>query len=389
MKIIIHVTFLLCIGTTNLVFSQANDCGEEVNVCTTPSFAIIPPDATNTIVDFTAGSGSDPLTNPEGFNSGCLISGETSSTFMLISVVSAGTLSWTIGADAGTGCFDWIMWPYTPGGATCIGLQNGTLAPVACNWNGLCEGFTGMAAAGSLPAGGEPVNFQTPLNVVPGNQYLLCLSNYSSVVMTVPINFIGTAVVSCSSLPTELMEIKTIPVTNYINVNWRVASENNVNFYELERSLDGLNFEFLTKQDAKGNSLVELNYAFNDFQVERNTDYYYRYKAVDFDGLYEYSPIVTSKLLSMNNDFNDGSVLIYPNPVNDKLIMTLSSIKDRTIQCEIFNSIDQIIYVTEESIVKGNVTIVLPVSLWASGMYTAKLLDIHSNEVVWKKIIKP
>jgi gliding motility-associated-like protein len=200
MKLIVQFAFLVLISMTNQVVSQSNDCGEEVNVCTTPSFAIIPPGATNTVVDFGSGTGSNPSTNPQGFNSGCLLSGETSSVFMVISVNAAGTLSWTIGTDGSTGCFDWIMWPYTPGGATCTGLQNGTLAPVACNWNGNCEGFTGMAAAGSLPPGGAASNFQTPLNVVPGNQYLLCLSNYSGLGTTVPINFLGTAGISCNGL---------------------------------------------------------------------------------------------------------------------------------------------------------------------------------------------
>ena len=45
-------------------------------------------------------------------NSGCLLSGELNSTWLLITVTSPGTLEFSMGDLASPGCFDWIMWPY-------------------------------------------------------------------------------------------------------------------------------------------------------------------------------------------------------------------------------------------------------------------------------------
>jgi hypothetical protein len=199
MKLIITLIFVVFGHFTFAQISAANppnDCPEAVPGCTTPSFPIFPPVPASNVVDFGTGTVSNPSTNPQGVNSGCLLSGETSSTFITISCVSSGTLSWSIqGATAG--CFDWIMWPYVNSATTCGAITGNTLAPVACNWNGACGGFTGMCPPGGLPVGAAASDFQPSLTVTAGQQFILCLSNYSSTSQNVSLNFFGSANVAC------------------------------------------------------------------------------------------------------------------------------------------------------------------------------------------------
>src|SRR5690606_31642574 len=115
-------------------------------------------------------------------NMGCLLSGETVSTFITINIVSNGTLAWsliglnqTTGAPSGTGCFDWIMWENT-GGNGCAGINGNTLPPVACNWNGMCNGNTGMASPANYPPNASGTSYQGPMNVTAGQSFILCLS---------------------------------------------------------------------------------------------------------------------------------------------------------------------------------------------------------------------
>jgi len=175
------------------------NCNLAVPGCSTPSFPIVGTQPSYNTVDFTAGSFSNPSTNPQGVNAGCLLSGETVSTFITINVLTTGTLQWSM-IGTGGGCFDWIMWPMPNSNLaqTCAGVNGNSLAPVACNWNGTCNGNTGMAAAGNLPPNGSPTSYQPPLNVVAGQSYLLCLSNYSFTNQNVNLNFFGSANVSCS-----------------------------------------------------------------------------------------------------------------------------------------------------------------------------------------------
>lgn len=123
---------------------------------------------------------------------------------MVINVQTTGTLQFSFGAGGSqTGCYDWIMWPYT-GPATCTAISNNTQAPVACSWNSPCMGGTGMAAPASIPAGGYTSNFVAPLNVTCGQKFIVCFSNYSSLSTTVPLNFFGTAQVSCNPIPNPI-----------------------------------------------------------------------------------------------------------------------------------------------------------------------------------------
>jgi gliding motility-associated-like protein len=170
----------------------ASDCAQAANICSNASFSV-DPNGFGAVNELPSGSVVNPSTNPSGVNTGCLLSGELNSTWMVVNIASNGNLQFSIGAP-GTGCLDWIMFPYNPA-TTCNAISSNSIAPVTCNWNGACNGFTGMASP--IPAGGNASNFQPPLNVTCGQQYLICLSNYSSLTTTLPLNFFGTATVSC------------------------------------------------------------------------------------------------------------------------------------------------------------------------------------------------
>jgi len=173
------------------------NCNLAVPGCATPSFPVTGTQPAYNTVDFTSGSISNPASNPNGSpgNSGCLLSGETVSTFITINVVTNGTLAWSMIGTQG-GCFDWIMWPNNTGNA-CAGINGNTLPPISCNWNGSCNGNTGMAPPGNLPPGGSQSSYENPLTVTAGQSFILCLSNYSFTNQNVNLNFFGTAQVVC------------------------------------------------------------------------------------------------------------------------------------------------------------------------------------------------
>ncbi len=187
----------------------ASDCNVAVNVCDNLGFQVDPngSGAVNEVP--TSNSVSNPSINPGSANSGCLLSGELNSTWLIVNVATTGTLQFGFGINgAQAGFYDWAMWPYTP--TTCTNIANNTLAPVRCNWNASSTGGTGLAAAGALPAGGVAGNYEPPLNVTCGQKYIICFSNYSSVTSSVPFDFFGTAQVSCTSAPFTVSPAQTI-----------------------------------------------------------------------------------------------------------------------------------------------------------------------------------
>jgi gliding motility-associated-like protein len=185
----------------NCMTGQWGDCDNSVDACTNPSFNVTPSGFGN-VEEFDAMNFgiSNPQVNPNTTpgNMGCLMSGELNSTWLLITVTGPGTLEFSMGTAGTFNCFDWIMWPYDPA-ATCNDIANNIQAPVACNWNGACTGITGMANAGNLPAGGDQTDFENGLNVNAGDQFMICFSNFSSASTGVPLDFFGTAQVTCGN----------------------------------------------------------------------------------------------------------------------------------------------------------------------------------------------
>lgn len=236
MKALLYTLLLFCsLG----VWAQQLpvNCNLAVSGCSTPQFPIVGQQPGYNTVDFGTGTISNPSTNPQGVNSGCLLSGETVSTFITINIVSNGTLEWSLiglnaaGNPSGTGCFDWIMWPNVNNNG-CAGINGNTLPPVSCNWNGTCNGNTGMSTPANYPPNASNTSYQPPLNVTAGQSFILCLSNYSFTNQNVNLNFFGTAAVVCGvSAADQTICLGnsaqvTIATPGYVNptFNWLVTT---------------------------------------------------------------------------------------------------------------------------------------------------------------------
>lgn len=217
-------TFGICV-TETVPTTTASDCSTAINICTNAGFTI-DPNGVGIVNDVpAAGSVGNPYYNgvfePDNpwasGNAGCLRDGEKNSTWMLVTVEQPGNLEVTFGVGTQAGFYDWIMWPYD--GNSCADISAGNVAPVRCNWNGANTGGTGMVT--NIPAGGNATNYEPALAVGCQEQYLICFSNYDSQSSTVPVEFSGTAQVSCDGLPTlNVTDISICPgETGTLNIS--------------------------------------------------------------------------------------------------------------------------------------------------------------------------
>lgn len=96
-------------------------------------------------------------------------------------------------------------------------------------------------------------------------------------------------------------------------LEWSTASEINSDYFGVERSVDGINWENIDQVRAEGYSFAELSYTYVDSGLalgsRANEVFYYRLKLTDLDGSYEYS-----KIRSIEFTNNDKKIAIYPNP---------------------------------------------------------------------------
>ena len=98
---------------------------------------------------------------------------------------------------------------------------------------------------------------------------------------------------------------------NSIVLEWATMSENNNDYFEIERSLDGVNFVTIGYVDGAGNSSSHIDYIFSDNAPEQGR-LYYRLSQVDFDGTREYA----DKVVTVTFANNKLTVSIVPNPTS-------------------------------------------------------------------------
>lgn len=127
----------------------------------------------------------------------------------------------------------------------------------------------------------------------------------------------GTPFCSSGILPVELKYFRARATTSHVDLVWATASEHDVDYYVLERSIDGKMFSEIGKIASMGNSSTERMYSFSD---EKPTT------GVSFFRLNEVSLSGNKKILSTIKNFFDGSrsVTIYPNPVAQEQPLSFS-----------------------------------------------------------------
>jgi CSLREA domain-containing protein len=114
-------------------------------------------------------------------------------------------------------------------------------------------------------------------------------------------------------LPVELYAFKCEVTTNGNVLTWLTVSELNNEGFDIERSIDGREWQTIGFVEGHGTSQEINHYIFTD-EVPLAGMNYYRLKQMDFNGKFEYSYIVNVEL-QLNND----ELRIFPNPVSDEL----------------------------------------------------------------------
>lgn len=86
-----------------------------------------------------------------------------------------------------------------------------------------------------------------------------------------------------SPLPVELNFFETECKTEGVIITWQTASETNASHFEVYKSFDGIEFEYVETIQAQGNSNVNVDYSMIDESIN-TSDAMYKLVQVDFDG---------------------------------------------------------------------------------------------------------
>ncbi len=246
-----------------------------------------------------------------------------------------------------------------PNGASGSGKKK--IYSLGCGGIFNADSYSTISASGNeTPGAGNDATNQTFIdNLASGNiDYNALLSDQSN---------------NCPEiLPIELLSFKAnLQEDKYVKIHWTTASETNNDFFSIERSKNGIDFETIGIINGQGNSNNIVDYVFTDENPYQDVSYY-RLKQTDFDGQWSHSPVETIKNTAFNHNV---TINIYPNPSNG-----IFSI-DRNVQkADIINSLGQVVLTVNQA-KTFNLTH-LP-----EGVYYAKIMTYQNNEVIIKKLV--
>lgn len=106
--------------------------------------------------------------------------------------------------------------------------------------------------------------------------------------------FTGTCGGSNVVLPIELLFFKATKL-NQRNVElwWSTATELNNDYFTVEKTLDGIDFNEVGIVNGSGTTYSIHDYSLTDYQLQNSAMTYYRLKQTDFDGNYSYSDLIS------------------------------------------------------------------------------------------------
>lgn len=144
-------------------------------------------------------------------------------------------------------------------------------------------------------------------------------------------------------LPVTLLDFTAVKVNESVLLEWQTESEYNSDYFEVERSLNGTDWNRLFTVKASGESSEPLIYQKMDENPIDGISYY-RLNQYDFDGK---KAVLKTVSFNYKIKIGENDIRVFPNPVNDRF--RVFGDKSELENLQIFNSIGEDI--------SGNLTI--------------------------------
>ncbi len=197
-----------------------------------------------------------------------------------------------------------------------------------------------------------------------------------------PDNFYTTVTGTLNDLgpvPIKLVLFKAMAVKDRAEINWATENEINSSHFDLEQSVDGVNFYKITSRNAVGNSALRKNYIYTTNSLGAGI-YFFRLKSFDKDGKFTYSAV--EKVVIGNFNTN---LVVYGNPIKNNLSFNFQS-TNGSYGFKI-TGLDGNQFVLGTAI--ANQVNNIDVSALASGQYIIEIFGKKNNQVLaTKKITK-
>jgi hypothetical protein len=188
--------------------------------------------------------------------------------------------------------------------------------------------------------------------------------------------------VAFGALPVSWVDLSVREVKEGHKIDWKVEQEINVDYYEVQRSLNSVtDFVTISKGNIKANNILSMSeYNYIDEDDLTGGTYYYKIKQFDYDGKFNFSPRVSIKKEATLQ------TRMYPNPTTSATKIEYVAENDGILVVNVIDVTGKVIHTQSTQVEEGSGLIGLDISTLPEGVYnvTIELNNTRSN----KRLIK-
>ena len=153
----------------------------------------------------------------------------------------------------------------------------------------------------------------------------------------------------CNILESNPIDFRGVFNNNRAQLHWQVQHNFQAQYFEVERSLDGTNFESISLVNKDASMITSASYKYlDDAENLTGTNIYYRIKMVGAGGT-KYSNMINFSI----NPILKNKVTVFPNPVKDFLQIQVCAITSGKIKIDIFEVSGKLVLSSGSTIKKG------------------------------------
>jgi hypothetical protein len=183
----------------------------------------------------------------------------------------------------------------------------------------------------------------------------------------------------CWPLQNLIVDIEGSILNKKTSLEWTSAANDVIKYYEVERSVDGKNFVMVHRANTINPEKSLASYTFGEDVADFAAPFlYYRVKVKGNNNEINYS-----KIVKLANARMAGEVLIYPNPAQQFVTISLSAPKRMEAVISIINPAGQPVYYKRHSLMEGGNEITIDeTAKWATGVY---LVNISTEKETYRR----
>lgn len=186
-----------------------------------------------------------------------------------------------------------------------------------------------------------------------------------------------------SPLPIELLDFTANCNGDVVTINWITATEQNNDYFTIQRSEDLVVFNDIAVVEGAGNSNAPLTYTANDEFPISGKNVYYRLMQTDYNGDFEIFKPVATMCIAKNNDI----ITVYPNPATDVVNVRMDIGADDKGVISIYNGFGQVVKQQIIEPTQGQNIYSLQLSDLSSGQYFVSFSMDNKNYPVQKLMV--